>query len=59
VPGGEGLLHGLPAAALLLGACLQRAFNRQFSNQKPDASADDCFITDLVATLMQGLQPPR
>ena len=47
------------AAALLLGACLQRAFNRQFSGQIPDASADDRFITDLVAALMQGLQPPR
>jgi AcrR family transcriptional regulator len=46
------------AAALLLGACLQRAFNRQFSGQIPDASADDHFITDLVATLMQGLQSP-
>jgi hypothetical protein len=46
------------AATLLLGACLQRAFNRQFSGQIPDASADDQFITDLVATLMQGLQPP-
>jgi hypothetical protein len=51
---------GLEAAAgLLLGACLQRAFKRQFSGQIPDASADDRFITDLVATLMQGLQPPR
>ena len=47
------------AAALLLGACLQRAFNRQFSGQIPDASTDDHFITDLVATFMQGLQPPR
>src|SRR5256714_1648847 len=46
-------------AALLLGACLQRAFNRQISGQIPDPSADHCFITDLVATLVQGLQPPR
>lgn len=45
------------AAALLLGACLQRAMNRPFSDQIPDAAADDRFVTDLVATLLQGLQP--
>lgn len=44
------------AAALLLGPCLQRAFNRQFTGHAPDA-ADDRFVTDLVATLMQGLRP--
>jgi len=45
------------AAALLLGACLQRAMNRQLSGQAPDASADDRFVTDLVSTLLQGLRP--
>src|SRR5579884_3965575 len=45
------------AASLLLGACLQRALNRQFAPQEPDAGADDRFVTDLVATLLQGLQP--
>ena len=46
------------AASLLLGACLQRALNRPFSPQEPDAGADDRFVTDLVTTLLQGLQPP-
>ncbi len=45
------------AAALLLGACFQRALNRQFSGQAPDAAEDERFVTDLVATLMQGLRP--
>ncbi len=47
------------AAALLLGACLQRAMNRQFTGQAPDGAADERFVTELVATLMQGLQPPQ
>jgi AcrR family transcriptional regulator len=45
------------AAALLLGACLQRALNRPFSAPVADTSADDRFATELVATLMQGLHP--
>ncbi len=45
------------AASLLLGACLQRALNRPFAPQEPDAGADDRFVTDLVATLLHGLQP--
>ncbi len=45
------------AAALLLGACLQRTMNRPFFSQVPDASADDRFVSDLVTTLLQGLQP--
>jgi len=47
------------AAALLLGACLQRSMNRPFSSQVPDASTDDRFVSDLVTTLLQGLQPAR
>lgn len=46
------------AASLLLGACLQRALNQQFSSQIPDAAAYDRFVTDIVATLLHGLQPP-
>lgn len=46
-------------AALLLGACLQRAMNRQFSGETPDSTAEEHFVTDLVATLMHGLQPPN
>ncbi len=45
------------ATALLLGACLQRAMYLQFAGQVPDAEATDRFVKDLVATLMQGLQP--
>lgn len=44
------------AAALLLGACLQRAMTRQFTGQAPDAT-DDRFVTALVTTLLHGLQP--
>lgn len=46
------------AAALLLGACLQRAMYRQFSGQQ-DVGEDDRFARELVATLMEGLQPAR
>jgi AcrR family transcriptional regulator len=45
------------AAALLLGACQQRAMQLQFLGQGPDAGADERFVEDLVTTLMQGLQP--
>ena len=45
------------AASLLLGACQQRAILLQFAGQAPDAAADGRFARDLVATLMQGLQP--
>jgi AcrR family transcriptional regulator len=45
------------AAALLLGACQQRAINMQHTGQTLDAEADERFVKDLVATLMQGLQP--
>lgn len=45
-------------AALLLGACLQRAMNRPFSGTTSDASSDDRFVADLVAMLVQGLKPP-
>lgn len=45
------------AASLLLGACLQRAMTQPFTGQVPDASVDERFVTDLVATLLHGLQP--
>ena len=45
------------AAILLLGACQQRAMHLQFLGQAPDAATDDRFATDLVTTLLQGLQP--
>jgi AcrR family transcriptional regulator len=45
------------AAALLLGACQQRAINIQHTGETPDAAADDRFIKDLVDTLLHGLQP--
>ena len=45
------------ATALLIGACLQRAMARQFTGQQPDAAVEDRFVSDLVATLLRGLQP--
>jgi AcrR family transcriptional regulator len=45
------------ATALLLGSCLQRAMHRQFSGQQQEAAADEQFVKDLVATLLQGLAP--
>jgi AcrR family transcriptional regulator len=47
------------AAALLLGACQQRAMHMQFSGQAQDAAVDEAFVKDLVATLMEGLQPSQ
>ena len=44
------------AAALLLGACLQRAMTGQFTGEVPDAT-DERFVTALVTTLLQGLRP--
>lgn len=46
------------AATLLLGACQQRAMHRQFLGEQPDPASDNRFATILVATLLQGLQPP-
>jgi hypothetical protein len=48
----------LLAAALLLGACQQRAMHRQFLGEQPDAASDERFARGLVVTLMRGLQPP-
>ena len=46
-------------AALLLGACFQRAFFRHFLNEREAlAGATDSFVDDLVRTLHQGLAPP-
>ncbi|MDB5059370.1 MAG: TetR family transcriptional regulator [Chloroflexi bacterium] len=45
------------AAALLLGACQQRAMHMQFTGKTLNAEADDAFVKDLVATLLYGLQP--
>lgn len=45
------------AAALLLGACQQRAMHGQFAGRAPDPAEDERFVKDLVATLVQGLQP--
>jgi AcrR family transcriptional regulator len=45
------------AAALLLGACQQRAMHLQFTGQTQDAAAVAAFVKNLVATLMEGLQP--
>ena len=45
------------AAALLLGACQQRAMNGLVSGPPSDAAADERFVTEIVATLTQGLQP--
>jgi AcrR family transcriptional regulator len=47
------------AAALLLGACQQRAMHMQFTDKRLDAAADEAFVKDLVATLVEGLQPSR
>jgi AcrR family transcriptional regulator len=44
-------------AALLLGACLQRALNQPFTPSALDGTVDDRFVADLVVTLLQGLQP--
>jgi AcrR family transcriptional regulator len=45
------------AAALLLGACLQRAMHRQFTGLQQEVAEDERFVRELVATLMQGLAP--
>jgi len=45
------------AAALLLGACQQRAMQGQFLGRAPDPEDDERFVKDLVATLTLGLVP--
>jgi len=44
-------------AALLLGACQQRAMNLQFLGQERDPEADGRFAVEIVGALMQGLRP--
>lgn len=45
------------AAALLLGACQQRAMQLQFLGGSPNAEEDERFARELVATLALGLIP--
>jgi AcrR family transcriptional regulator len=45
------------AAALLLGACQQRAMHRLFLGDSGTSSSDDEFASALVATLLRGLSP--
>jgi AcrR family transcriptional regulator len=45
------------SAALLLGACLQRAFLMSFSPPAPPPIPAEAFAADLVRTLLHGLQP--
>ncbi len=44
-------------AALLLGACFQRAFLRNFAGEENDEQVDEQFVTDVVDTLLRGLSP--
>jgi len=43
------------AAAMLLGACFQRAFLRQFLAEEADPAEEEGFARDVVGTLMGGL----
>lgn len=45
------------AAALLVGACLGRAFMRRFTGEQHDPDADERFVKAVVRTLMNGLSP--
>jgi AcrR family transcriptional regulator len=45
------------AAALLLGACQQRAINMQHTGEASDTQADERFVTEVVGTLLHGLAP--
>jgi AcrR family transcriptional regulator len=48
------------AAALLLGACYQRAFHLHFLGEEVLAgSGEESFVEDIVQTLMQGLSPKK
>jgi len=45
------------AAALLVGACLGRAFIRRFTGDQDSPDADEQFVKAIVRTLMNGLSP--
>jgi AcrR family transcriptional regulator len=45
------------AAAMLLGACFQRAFLRQFLAEEDDPAEEERFAEDVVGTLIRGLTP--
>jgi AcrR family transcriptional regulator len=45
------------AAAMLLGACFQRAFLRQFLDEEFDPTEEESFARDVVGTLMRSLSP--
>lgn len=45
------------AAAMLLGACFQRAFLRQFLAENVDPAGEERFAEDVVRTLMPSLSP--
>jgi len=45
------------AAAMLLGACFQRAFLRQFLAEEVDPEGEERFAEDVVGTLMRSLSP--
>jgi AcrR family transcriptional regulator len=47
------------AAALLLGACYQRAFHLHFLGEEVLASGEERFVKEIVQTLMQGLSPEK
>ena len=47
------------AAAMLLGACFQRAFLRQFLAEEADPAEEEGFARDVVETLMRGLSIAR
>ena len=48
------------AAALLLGACYQRAFHSHFLGEEVLAgSGEESFIKDIVQAIMQGLSPKK
>lgn len=45
------------AAAMLLGACFQRAFFGSYSDEGTAPAQDEGFVADVVGTLMWGLSP--
>ena len=45
------------AAAMLLGACFQRAFFGSYSGEGTVPAQDEVFVADVVETLMRGLSP--
>jgi AcrR family transcriptional regulator len=47
------------AAALLIGACFQRAFLRSFLGEQAGADADQVFARDAVRTLLRSLSPEQ